>query len=333
MLALFDVDARGEEYAPGALADNPLHGYDGCPGCLARPCLDCAACGAPASVALPAGEHAMTLCERCYSVVLDIRASAQEHRERMAPNTAAMIAGRQKLRERQKQRQKQRQEQYPATSPVAPARANVSPDLSPSMPTPAHSAQPIQAPLFDLDAMLQEATRQIVQDITRRVFQPMADAMGLALTDEGASTTPGADLLARSEHPTQQNDIQARQQQRERERLARQQKRAQARELARQEREREREERQQTRTQARQQASRPAQGRNVTTRGAGALTARTTRQQAQTHQTRQTYQTHQGRPSRRADRREELAPVACVASGASVAREHRGEQIGKEGAA
>ena len=234
MLALFDVDAVGEEYAPGALAYNPSRDENDCPGCLAHPLHECAACGAPASIALPAGAHAMSLCGRCYSLVLDIRASAQEHRERMALNTAAMIAGRQKLRERQQQRQKQR----PATSPVAPARAKVSPDLAPAMPSPAHpaqSTQPIQAPLFDLDAMPRKPTRQ----------EQRQEAL--------------------------QTRLQERQQARARERQERQEQRECER--------REREEQRQTR--ARQQGRKRGTGKNVPTRGAGALTASRTRQERQ----------------------------------------------------
>ena len=292
MLALFDVDAVGEEYAPGALAYNPSRDENDCPGCLAHPLHECAACGAPASIALPAGAHAMSLCGRCYSLVLDIRASAQEHRERMALNTAAMIAGRQKLRERQQQRQKQR----PATSPVAPARAKVSPDLAPAMPSPAHpaqSTQPIQAPLFDLDAMPRKPTRQ----------EQRQEAL--------------------------QTRLQERQQARARERQERQEQRERER--------REREEQRQTRAQARQQGRKRAKGRNVPTRGAGALTAPRTRQErqeearasvsdslarshapgapggAQPHsRPRNTFNAYRGRPDRR-EEREELASMASMA--------------------
>ena len=291
MLALFDVDAisEEEEYAPGALAYNPSRDENDCPGCLAHPLHECAACGAPASIALPAGAHAMSLCGRCYSLVLDIRASAQEHRERMALNTAAMIAGRQKLRERQQQRQKQR----PATSPVAPARAKVSPELAPAMPSPAHpaqSTQPIQAPLFDLDAMPRKPTRQ----------EQRQEAL--------------------------QTRLQERQQARARERQERQEQRERER--------REREEQRQTRAQARQQGRKRAKGRNVPTRGAGALTAPRTRQErqeearasvsdslarshapgapggAQPHsRPRNTFNAYRGRPDRR-EEREELASMA-----------------------
>ena len=52
-----------------------------CKRCAHHPAAECAACSAPAVVALDCGEHAMSLCAACYTVVLSCRASALAEKE------------------------------------------------------------------------------------------------------------------------------------------------------------------------------------------------------------------------------------------------------------
>jgi hypothetical protein len=52
-------------------------GGGGCPGCRYRPHAHCAACGAPATIALDASssesEHSLALCARCHATLLEVR--------------------------------------------------------------------------------------------------------------------------------------------------------------------------------------------------------------------------------------------------------------------
>lgn len=63
---------------------------DGCRGCLHAPDRQCAACGAPTAVILPADGHALTLCRACYRVAQACRAQATAEAAQRARQRAGM---------------------------------------------------------------------------------------------------------------------------------------------------------------------------------------------------------------------------------------------------
>lgn len=69
-----------------------------CPGCADHPLDECAACGKRAMIALPCGEHSMTLCGGCWQLVKEIRAesakrkAAAKTRKRKSATVAAASA-------------------------------------------------------------------------------------------------------------------------------------------------------------------------------------------------------------------------------------------------
>lgn len=76
MLALFADGARPASAASGEFVD--------CPGCLEHPLHECAACGARAVVALPCGEHAMSLCRSCWDLVRQLRGQVRSETQAAA---------------------------------------------------------------------------------------------------------------------------------------------------------------------------------------------------------------------------------------------------------
>ena len=53
---------------------------DFCPGCRKRPDPDCACCGAPTDIILPAGKCALTLCKRCHNAIRAVKIQASAER-------------------------------------------------------------------------------------------------------------------------------------------------------------------------------------------------------------------------------------------------------------
>ncbi len=85
---------RGFSFAPGGMAPRHTidHGQGACRGCRAHPSHLCAACGRPTAWVIPAGQHTLTMCDRCFSALLVARAEASPRLAAHLPRGRRMMA-------------------------------------------------------------------------------------------------------------------------------------------------------------------------------------------------------------------------------------------------